>query len=174
MCAKSTKFIPNAEIDKVKAKKLYDKKSAKPKIEQYCAYQERSQQEVRDKLYDMGLHKADVEELISELITSNFLNEERFARSYARGKFRIKHWGRIKIKQQLKLKKVSEYCIKKAMLEIEPDEYEQCIFKLLEKKKSELQKKEKNAYILNQKTMKYLMSRGFEPDIVQSLMKSEL
>ncbi len=149
-------------------KKIYDKKSAKLKIEQYCAYQERSQQEVRDKLYDMGLHKEDVENIISELIDNNFLNEERFATTYARGKFRIKHWGRIKIKQHLKLKKVSEYCIKKALSLIDPNEYEKIIIQLIEKKNREL--KENDAYIKKQKVIRYVVSRGFETDIVLSLI----
>lgn len=149
-------------------KKIYDKKSAKLKIEQYCAYQERSQQEVRDKLYDMGLHKEDVENIISELIDNNFLNEERFATTFARGKFRIKHWGRIKIKQHLKLKKVSEYCIKKALSLIDPNEYEKIIIQLIEKKNREL--KENDAYIKKQKVIRYVVSRGFETDIVLSLI----
>jgi regulatory protein len=149
-------------------KKIYDKKSAKLKIEQYCAYQERSQQEVRDKLYDMGLHKEDVENIISELIDNNFLNEERFATAFARGKFRIKHWGRIKIKQHLKQKKVSEYCIKKALSLIDPNEYEKIIIQLIEKKNREL--KESDAYIKKQKVIRYVVSRGFESDIVLSLI----
>src|SRR5690606_6510429 len=78
---------------------------ARQKIERYCAYQERSQKEVRNKLYELGLkNSADVEELISELIQSNFINEERFARAYTLGKFRMKLWGRIKISQGLKQK----------------------------------------------------------------------
>lgn len=149
-------------------KKIYDKKSAKLKIEQYCAYQERSQQEVRDKLYDMGLHKEDVENIISELIDNNFLNEERFATTFARGKFRIKHWGRIKIKQHLKQKKVSEYCIKKALSLIDPNEYEKIIIQLIEKKNREL--RESDAYIKKQKVIRYVVSRGFESDIVLSLI----
>jgi regulatory protein len=149
-------------------KKIYDKKSAKVKIEQYCAYQERSQQEVRDKLYDMGLHKEDVENIITELIGENFLNEERFAIAFARGKFRIKQWGKVKIKQHLKQKRVSEYCIKKALALIDADEYEKTIKHLIEKKDRE--SKDKDAYIKRQKTIRYVISRGFEPDIVLSLI----
>lgn len=149
-------------------KKIYDKKSAKVKIEQYCAYQERSQQEVRDKLYDMGLHKEDVENIITELIGENFLNEERFAIAFARGKFRIKQWGKVKIKQHLKQKRVSEYCIKKALALIDADEYEKTIKHLIEKKDRE--SKEKDAYIKRQKTIRYVISRGFEPDMVLSLV----
>ncbi|MFN5704723.1 MAG: regulatory protein RecX [bacterium] len=149
-------------------KKIYDKKSAKVKIEQYCAYQERSQQEVRDKLYDMGLHKDDVENIITELIDNNFLNEERFAITYARGKFRIKHWGKIKIKQHLKQKKVGDYCINKALALIDPNDYEKTIIQLIEKKNREL--KESDAYIKKQKVTRYVVSRGFETDIVLGLI----
>lgn len=154
-----------------KPKKIYDKKSAKVKIEQYCAYQERSQQEVRDKLYDMGLHQKEVEELISELVVDNFLNEERFAISYARGKFRIKHWGKNKIKQNLKLKKVSEYCIKKALKEIDPDEYYEVLKSELQKKSDKL--KDKDPFIRKNKIAQYLGSRGFEMDLIWDLLGSE-
>ncbi len=144
--------------------KVYDKKSAKVKIEQYCAYQERSQQEVRDKLYEFGLHQKEVEELISELITDNFINEERFAITYARGKFRMKQWGRIKIKQHLKLKKVSDYCIKKAINLLPEDDYISTIHMLIQKKSKEL--KEKDPYILQNKVARYIASKGFEQDLV--------
>ncbi len=152
------------DIEKPKRKKIYDKKSAKPKIEQYCAYQERSQQEVRDKLYDMGLHQKEVEELISELIGDNFLNEERFAIAYAGGKFRIKHWGKVKIKQHLKLKKVSDYCIKKALAQIPDSDYEKTIAMLIEKKSKEI--KDKDPYVFNHKLANFLASRGFEADLI--------
>ncbi len=159
------------EIVNSKKKKVYDKKSAKVKIEQYCAYQERSQQEVRDKLYDMGLHQKEVEELISELITSNFLNEERFAIAFAGGKFRMKQWGKIKIKQHLKLKKVSDYCIKKALAQLPEADYEKTIEKLIEKKSKEL--KEKDPYILQNKVAKYIASKGFEPDLIWDKLKAD-
>ena len=157
--------------DSIKPKKIYDKKSGKVKIEQYCAYQERSQQEVRDKLYDMGLHQKDVEELISELVTDNFLNEERFAITYARGKFRIKHWGKIKIKQSLKLKRVSEYCIKKALKEIDGDEYLEVLKTEMHKKAEKV--KDKDPYIRKNKIAQYLASRGFELDLIWDLLGSE-
>ena len=157
--------------DSPKPKKIYDKKSAKVKIEQYCAYQERSQQEVRDKLYDMGLHQKEVEELISELVVDNFLNEERFAITYARGKFRIKHWGKIKIKQSLKLKRVSDYCIKKALKEIDGDEYLEVLKKVMIKKAEKV--KDKDPYIPKNKIAQYLASRGFEQDLIWDILSIE-
>lgn len=152
-----------------RTKKIYDRKSAKPKIEQYCAYQERSQQEVRDKLYDMGLHSKDVEELISELISDNFLNEERFAMLYAQGKFRMKAWGKAKIKQALKLKRVSDYCIKKALNSIDYDEYINKLSTLVEKKSGEV--KEKDEYIRKNKIARYLIGKGFESELVWERLK---
>src|ERR1700760_1960258 len=94
--------------------KITDEKIGLSKAEHFCAYQERAQQEVRDKLYEWGLYPQAVENIISKLIESNYLNEERFAKEYTRGKFNQKSWGRIKIKQGLKLKQVPEKLIKKA------------------------------------------------------------
>src|ERR1700753_2259928 len=106
-------------MDTPKTKKITDEKIALRKAEHYCAYQERSQQEVRDKLYEWGLHQNAVENLIVQLIAGNFLNEERFANAYARGKFNQKGWGKIKIKQGLKFKKVPDVLIKKALQTID-------------------------------------------------------
>src|SRR5690606_39071532 len=116
------------------AKAALTRQQALEKMEHYCAYQERSQQEVRDKLYTLGLHRNDVEEVISELIQTNFLNEERFAIAYTQGKFRMKNWGRLKIKQGLKLKRVSEKLITKALKQLDGDEYYITLTKVLEKK----------------------------------------
>ncbi|MGY0037761.1 regulatory protein RecX [Pedobacter sp. NJ-S-72] len=102
-------------LEKEYSKPALDKRSALVKAESYCAYQERAQQEVRNKLYDWGLRHDDVEEVITELILNNFLNEERFANAYVSGKFNIKKWGKIKIKQGLKLKKIPEKMITKAL-----------------------------------------------------------
>src|SRR4051812_72479 len=117
-----------------KKEKVYTRQEALIRTSSFCAYQERTQQEVRDKLYGYGLHKDMAEELISKLISENFINEERFAKTYAGGKFRIKKWGRIKIKEALKAKGISEYCIKKGLLEIDPTEYTSALLSLIEKK----------------------------------------
>jgi regulatory protein len=143
-------------------------KQALLKAEKYCAYQERCQQEVRDKLYEWGLYSNDVESIISELIVDNFLNEERFAKAYAGGKFRMKKWGRIKIKIELKKRKISEYCIKKAMQEINEEAYLQTIKILIEKKSKDI--KEKNAQLRNYKLVKYIASKGFEQDLIWELL----
>lgn len=106
----------------------------KAAILHYCKYQERCHSEVRNKLYELGLYKEDVEWHISNLISEGALNEERFAIAFACGKFRMKQWGKEKIRQQLKLRKISEYCIKKALAEIDGYEYEATLKKLVEKK----------------------------------------
>src|SRR4030081_1027510 len=96
-------------------KQTLTKDQALQKARQYCAYQERCHKEVKDKLYGYGLHKKEVEESLSQLIEENYLNEERFAIQFAGGRFRMKQWGRVKIRYDLKQRQVSEYCIKKAL-----------------------------------------------------------
>ena len=98
------------------------KEQAIQRIRHYCAYQERAQQEVRDKLYELGMTMDEVEEIMSDLIAENFLNEERFAVQFAGGHFRIKGWGRVKIQHALQQKRVSKYNIKIGLKAIEEDE----------------------------------------------------
>lgn len=140
------------------------------KIKQYCAYQERCHAEVRDKLYSFGLNKMEVESIISELITENYLNEERFAIHYAGGKFRMKQWGKNKIKQALKFKQVSDYCIKKALREIDEKEYEKTFLKLSEQKLKTL-KSEKNIFVKKRKLQDFLLMKGYESEIVREAVK---
>ena len=156
-------------MEKEKSKPIYDKRSALVKAESYCAYQERAQQEVRDKLYDWGLHHDEVEEVITELIITNFLNEERFAMSYVSGKFNIKKWGKIKIKQGLKLKKVPEKMIIKALNSIDYDKYLQTILAAAEKKSAVLVENDK--YKRKYKLVTYLMGKGFESNLISEVLK---
>jgi regulatory protein len=147
-----------------------DKKSALAKAEHYCAYQERAQQEIRDKLYEWGLWSNEVEELISELIQTNFLNEERFTQAYVSGKFNIKHWGKIKIKQGLKLKRIPDKMIQRALNSIDHDEYLKTIQSLAEKKAPLI--KEKDAFKHQYKLVSYLMGKGFEIDLIILALKT--
>jgi regulatory protein len=142
------------------------------KAKQYCAYQERSHQEVKDKLYSYGLHKPAVETMLSQLIEENYLNEERFAIAFAGGKFRMKHWGKVKIKYELKLKKVSDYCIKKALQSIEDDPYFETLHKLAEEKWKTL-KGEKNIFIKMRKMQDYLLQKGFENEWVKEAVEKQ-
>ncbi len=139
------------------------------KIKHYCAYQERSHKEVKEKLYSFGLYKTEVEALIAQLIEENFLNEERFALAYAGGKFRMKQWGRQKIKYALKQKQVSGYCISKALAAIGSDEYQKAIKKLAAEKLAIL-KAEKNLLNKKRKLQQYLLHKGFEPDIISQTL----
>lgn len=143
---------------------IYTIKEGKSRGAKYCSLQERSQQQVRDKLYDWGLYGDDVEEVISWLISEDFINEERFAESYVRGHFNLKKWGRIKIKQGLEQKKISDYCIKTGMKQIDNEDYQNTINSLLEKKWKTL--KESNLYIKKQKAVRYLLQKGYEADLI--------
>ncbi|MDX2189111.1 MAG: RecX family transcriptional regulator [Bacteroidota bacterium] len=154
-----------------KSTKKHTPKEAFPKICRFCAYQERTQQQVRDKLYELGLNGDDVENIISTLITENFINEERFAKSYASGKFRNNHWGRIKIKQGLKAEKISEYCIKKGLLEISNEDYSQTLRKLISKKSKEFS--DKNPLIKKHKVANYLIGKGYEQDLVWDFLNQQ-
>lgn len=157
-------------MDDPKPRKITNEKVALAKAEHYCAYQERSQQEVRDKLYEWGLWTDAVENIISQLITGNYLNEERFAKAYTQGKFRQKAWGRIKIKQGLKLKKVPDVLIKKALQTIDAEDYWQTLQKVLAKKAPTI--KEKTSFKRQYKLQQYAMSRGYEADLVNDVLKA--
>ncbi len=146
-----------------KTRKYISKLDALKKLQRYCAYQDRCHKEVRTKLLDLGIYGDDLEEIIAELIAENFLNELRFAKSYARGKFRMKRWGKNRIKQELKLRKLSAYCIKKALLEIEEEDYLSTINDLIEKKIKDY--KEPNEYKLKNKIALYLINKGYESSI---------
>lgn len=141
------------------------------KIKHYCAYQERNHTETKEKLYGFGLYKQEVEELLSRLIEENYLNEERYAIAFAGGKFRMKQWGRVKIKYELQQKRISAYCIKKAMLAIEEKDYEAILHKLAVSKLATL-KSEKNVFVKKTKLRNYLMQKGFEPALIQPILNS--
>ncbi len=157
-------------MDGPKTNKITDEKIALAKAEHYCAYQERSQQEVRDKLYEWGLWTAAVENIISLLISDNFLNEERFAKAYVQGKFKQKGWGKVKIKQGLKLKKVPDVLIKKALLNIADDDYLKILEKVLIKKAKATT--EKDPYKRRYKLQQYALSRGYEVDLISDVLKA--
>ncbi|HEU0227211.1 MAG TPA: regulatory protein RecX [Arachidicoccus soli] len=139
------------------------------KIKIFCAYQERSHQEVKDKLYGFGLYRMEVENILAELISENYLNEERFAKMFAGGKYRMKQWGRIKIINELKLKRVSPYNINIAIHEIDENDYLQTLEKLALKKWQSLKA---DQYILREvKTTKYLMQKGFEVNLIKTALQ---
>jgi len=147
-----------------KRKTILTEQVAIEKARKYCAFQERCQQEVRNKLYEWGLYSQLVEGIIAHLIAEGFINEERFANIFAGGKFRIKKWGKQKIMIELQKRKISDYSINKAIEAIENDDYEKTLEKTILKKAKEL--KEKDNFILKNKLAKYTISKGFESEIV--------
>ena len=152
-----------------KPKKKLTPSQALIKAQLSCAYQERCQQEMRDKLYEWGLYSDDVENIIANLVTDNYLNEERFAKAFAGGKFRIKKWGRVKIKIELKKRKISDYCIRKALQEIDEKEYIKTLNEILTKRLKENTKWK--IQVRNYKAGQYAMSRGFEGDLIWDILK---
>ena len=151
--------------------KYLNKEQALQKTRHYCGYQERCHSEVKEKLYSLGLYKQQVEESLSQLIEEDYLNEERFAQQFAGGKFRMKQWGRVKIKYELKQKQVSEYCIKKAMKEIDETDYAKTLEKLATIKWKTL-KNEKNIFSKLRKTQDYLLQKGYEQDLIKDALKT--
>jgi len=137
------------------------------KLQQYCVYQDRCHSEVRTKLLSLHVYGDDLEMIISELIQEKYLDEERYAKSFARGKFNIKKWGRNKIKLHLKQKQVSPYCIKKGLQEIDEAEYLSTLQRIYDKKLAACT--DDNAYTCKQKAMKYCISRGYESNLVYAL-----
>ena len=138
-------------------------------IYSYCNYQERCHKEVRNKLYDIGCRREEVESLITDLISDDLLNEERYARSFARGKFRVKQWGKNKIVYALRQNKVSDYCIKKGLSEIDSIDYLEALAKLAAKKWHEL-RAEKTKLVRKVKLQRYLLQKGFENDLIKDVI----
>lgn len=138
---------------------------AKAKMEAWCAYQERCQFEVDQKLIGWKFSEEQRNQIIADLISNRFIDEERFARAFVSGKFRIKHWGRNKIRQHLKQKRISDYSIKQGMQEIDPDEYWETLKRLAERKLADKKPKE-DAWQLKARVQRYLSAKGYEFDLI--------
>ena len=151
-------------------RKFLTKEQALQKVRHYCAYQERSHYEVRQKLRELGIRQSDQEEIISSLIEDDYLNEERFAVQFAGGKFRMNDWGRKKIMYGLREKRVSDYNINKALRSIDEEEYEKKLHTLAEKKYELL--KEEQYMERKKKTIDYLLQKGFEHELVSKVVNS--
>ncbi|UTA67885.1 regulatory protein RecX [Emticicia sp. 21SJ11W-3] len=143
------------------------------KAANYCAYQERTQAEVRERLQQWGVHGDEAEEIIVYLIEENYLNEGRFAKIFAGSKFRVKHWGRKKILHELKARKLSPHVIREAMAEIEDDDYLATLNELISKKRHEL-RTEKHPQILKQKLARYAIGKGYESDLVWEVINKSM
>lgn len=142
------------------------------RIYRYCAYQERSHQEVKNKLYEYGLYSSEVDELLSRLITEGFLNEERFAKAFAGGKFRMKKWGRLKIQNKLESLGLTTNCIGRGMKEIDAADYSRTLKELIKKKA--LQTIEHNPYRKRDKVARFVIAKGYEPELVWEVVKEVL
>ncbi len=140
------------------------------KLERYCAYQDRCHQEVRRKLYQIGLYGEDVDQVMATLIEGNFLDEERFARSYARGKHKMKKWGRVRIERELKSRQLSSYCIKAAMQELEQLDYHNTLKGLLQKRLDQ-QDDTLHPYARRQDIIQFGLRKGYEMEAVLALSR---
>lgn len=138
------------------------------KLKYYCAYQERCQYEVQQKLWDYNLDEDERLNIIAALISENYLNEERFAVAFAEGKFRIKKWGRNKINSKLKEKKVSSYCITKGLQAIDNEEYTQTLKNLIANKLETT--KGKTFYHKKQKVASHCYQKGYEPELIWEII----
>lgn len=150
-------------------KDVFSIKEAIQKIEYFCAYQERCHEEVVSKLWAMKMESDEIDQIMVHLIASNFLNEERFACSFARGKHRIKHWGKIRITNELKYKNISQTLINTALKEITPEEYLETFNTLAERHWESI--RETNTLKKRKKFCDYMLRRGFESNFVYEKVK---
>jgi len=151
--------------------KVYSIEAARPKLEKYCAYQERSHKQVYDKCRSLGLSEDQANELLVELIRSNFLSEERFVTAYVKGKFKIKNWGKHKISQGLKLAGVGTKMIHESIQVIDKEEYYKTIQDLASKKLKTV--KANSEFEKKLKVQRFLMSKGYSLDDIQTALKED-
>ena len=147
----------------------YTLKEATKKLEGYCAYQERCHKDVVTKLKHIRMIPEAIDQIVVHLIQENYLNEERFSKSFARGKFRIKKWGRNRIVNELKFRAISKYNIKTALAEIDENEYLETLNVLAKKRMDTI--KETNIQKRKRKLADYLLYRGWESHLVYGKVK---
>lgn len=152
--------------------KTYTVDEAQKKIENFCAYQERCHKEVRAKLVSMNMIPQAIDMIIVHLIEHNYLNEERFARAFVRGKFRIKKWGKNRLKRELKFREISKYSIDTALKEIDEFDYKETLDELVKKRIAQV--KEKNKYKKRKKVADYLLYRGWESPLIYEKLNEYL
>ncbi|WP_296384122.1 regulatory protein RecX [Winogradskyella sp.] len=152
--------------------KTYTVDEAQKKLEGYCAYQERCHKEVRNKLKEMRMIPEAIDTIIVHLIQHNYLNEERFAKAFVRGKFRIKKWGKNRLLRELKFREISKYSIDTALKEIDLDDYYKTLDELVIKRIDQV--KEKNLYKKKKKVADYLLYRGWESHLIYEKLNEYL
>lgn len=156
----------------VKLQKTYTVDEAQKKLENYCAYQERCHKEVKDKLKKMRMIPEAVDKIVVHLIQNNYLNEERFAKAFVRGKFRIKKWGKNRLVRELKFREISKYSIDSALKEIDLEDYYKTLDELTKKRIEQV--KEKNTFKRKKKVADYLLYRGWESNLVYEKLNEYL
>lgn len=156
-------------IQRDRKKQILTPSEALPRIARYCAYQERTHSEVKDKLLSFGLSTGEADEMLSRMITDGFVNEERFAKAFAGGKFRIKKWGRLKIEHELKGAGISNRCINSAIGEIDREDYVCTLKALLKKKGKEVT--DSNLFKKRNKMARFAIGKGYEPELVWETIK---
>ena len=157
------------DFSEFKPKKKYSATEALGKIHRYCAYQERSHKEVKSKLFEYGLYSTEVNEILSQIITEGFLNEERFAKAFAGGKFRIMKWGKHKIEHQLQAQGLTKKCISIGLKEVDDKDYRKTLQMLISKKAELIQ--EKNPFKKKEKLARYVIGKGYEPELAWEMIK---
>jgi len=140
------------------------------KIFRFCAYQERSHGEVKAKLFEYGLDSAEADAILSHLITEGFLNEERFAKAFAGGKFRILKWGKLKIQRELESSGVSPRNIAIGLKEIDSSEYPQTLLSLAKRKSNQIN--EENIYKRKNRVARFVIGKGYEPELVWEIVNN--
>ena len=151
--------------------KAYNIKEVTDRIQSFCALQDRCQWEVEKKMREWGVEEDIIKNILTDLILEKFIDEQRFSESFCRGKFRIKRWGKLKIINELKIRKISASCINKGLDQILDKEYYSVLKELYEKKKNSL--KDKNQFIQKGKIIKYLQQKGYENDLIWELINRD-
>jgi len=139
-------------------------------MQKFCSIQDRCQSEIRTRLIEHSVYGDDLEEILADLISDDFINEERFAKAYVRGKFRIKKWGKMKIIKELKFRRISTYSINKGLKEIDYDNYLSTLDALLEKKSRTLKPKDK--WERRKKLTSFATQKGYEYEVIKEVMQS--
>ena len=160
------KSIIQNQASRIKPAKTKENSPAEAlsKIYRYCAYQERSHREVKNKLFEYGLRSSEVDEILSQLITEGFLNEERYAKAFVGGKFRMMKWGRVKIQRALEAEGLTPKCISRGLAEIDTKDYSKTLVSLIKKKST--QTTEPNLFKKKNKIAQFVIGKGYEPELV--------
>lgn len=150
----------------------YTVDEAQKKLENYCAYQERCHKDVKSKLREMKMIPEAIDKILVHLIEHNYLNEERFAKAFVRGKFRIKKWGKNRLVRELKFREISKYSIESGLKEINQEEYHEVLDELVKKRIAQV--KEQNIFKKKRKVADYLLYRGWESHLIYEKLNTYL